>query len=53
MLTCMRHGLIPVVTPNCGIDVEDYGYVVEDYHVEYMIGLVNKLMSVPTAELER
>ena len=53
VLTCMRHGLIPVITPSCGIDVEDYGYLIEDYHVEALSQLIRELMEVPKDELER
>ncbi len=53
VLTCMRHGLIPVITPSCGIDVEDYGYLIEDYHVEALSQLIRELMEVPQDELER
>jgi glycosyltransferase involved in cell wall biosynthesis len=34
VLTCMNHGLIPIISRNCGIDVGDYGFYLEDYHVE-------------------
>jgi len=53
VLTCMRHGLIPVITPCCGIDVEDYGYLIEDYHVEAVEQLIRKLMQVPEQEVAR
>ena len=53
VLTCMRHGLIPVITPACGIDVEGYGYLIEDYHVEAITMLVIALMQVPEKERYR
>jgi glycosyltransferase involved in cell wall biosynthesis len=34
VLTCMNHGLIPVVTRECGIDLQDWGIYIEDYRVE-------------------
>lgn len=36
VLTCMKHGIIPVVTPYTGIDVENIGIVLNDYKVEYI-----------------
>lgn len=53
VLTCMRHGLIPVITQSCGIDVEDYGYLIEDYHVEAVKKIVQQLLQVPSEELKR
>lgn len=51
VLTCMRHGLIPVITPSCGIDVKDYGYFIEDYHVGVVAKLVRELMQISEEEL--
>lgn len=44
VLTCMRHGMIPVVTKETGVDVDDgMGYSLTDYHVEYLIEEIRKL----------
>lgn len=32
--TCMRKGLIPIVTYEAGIDIEDFGYLVKDIQIE-------------------
>ena len=53
VLTCMRHGMIPVITPACGIDVADYGYLIEDYHIEAVTQKVQELMQVPKTERQR
>jgi glycosyltransferase involved in cell wall biosynthesis len=34
VLTCMNHGLIPVITRECGIDLQDWGTLIDNYHVE-------------------
>lgn len=36
ILTCMNHGLIPIVTRQCGIDIQEWGFYLEDYHIEYV-----------------
>lgn len=51
VLTCMRHGLIPVVTPYCGIDVFDFGYLLDDYKVEYVLGFIKKLLAISDLEI--
>jgi len=30
VINCMRHGLIPIITPNCGIDVDDLGITIKN-----------------------
>lgn len=32
--TCMRRGLIPVVTRECGLDIEDFGFLIEDIDID-------------------
>jgi glycosyltransferase involved in cell wall biosynthesis len=34
--TCMRSGLIPVVTYEAGIDTGDFGFLLENYRTEYL-----------------
>jgi glycosyltransferase involved in cell wall biosynthesis len=34
VVTCMRRGLIPIVTYESGIDLDDFGYLIEDIHIE-------------------
>lgn len=53
VLTCMNHSLIPVVTENCGIDVFDFGFLLKDYHVEYIKKIVLELSGKSDAELEK
>lgn len=36
VLTCMNHGLIPIVTKECGIDLQEWGVCLDDYHVDYI-----------------
>lgn len=40
VLTCMRHGLIPIVTVNTGITLKNFGVSLEDFHIEYMMQVV-------------
>ncbi len=42
VLTCMKHGLIPIVTPNTCINTENIGILLEDYKVDY---IKNKLLA--------
>lgn len=53
VITCMRHGLIPIVTKQCGITVEGIGYYCEDYHVEYLNTLIKNLINEPQERLHK
>jgi glycosyltransferase involved in cell wall biosynthesis len=46
VITCMLHGLIPVVTKECGIDVFDFGYTLDSYLVEDVASLLLNLSSI-------
>jgi glycosyltransferase involved in cell wall biosynthesis len=43
VVTCMRRGLIPVVTPEAGIDIKDFGYLIDSIDLDQ---LSDKLISV-------
>ncbi len=40
VLTCMNHGLIPIITRETGIDIFEFGYYLLDYKVEYIKEMV-------------
>ena len=52
VLTMMLHGLIPVVTKNCGIDVGDFGFFIEDFHIENVKLLIHNIMCINTKDLK-
>ena len=33
VITCMRRGLIPIVTLEAGVDIEDFGYLIKDIQI--------------------
>lgn len=35
--TCMRRGLIPVVTEETGVDIRDFGYLLESIRMDYLV----------------
>ncbi|MDD3138154.1 MAG: glycosyltransferase [Lachnospiraceae bacterium] len=51
VLTCMKHGLIPVVTRNTGIDVCDFGIYLEDYKIDYVSQALNDIVSMKDDEI--
>jgi len=53
VLTCMNHGLIPVVTRECGIDLKEWGVYLEDYSVEYIRGSVEHCASIEPDLVEK
>ncbi len=45
VLTCMNHGLLPIVTRECGIDLQEWGIYLEDYRVEYIKEIIRSCSS--------
>lgn len=46
VLTCMKHGLIPIVTRNVGIDVDNIGIFLDDYKIEYLESKINEIANI-------
>lgn len=51
--TCMRRGLIPVVTNEAGIEIGDFGILVKEGSIESVQDAVYKASSIPREEFER
>lgn len=49
--TCMRCGLVPVVTRECGIDVGDFGHIIGDVEVGKLADQIKKISKVSLDEL--
>lgn len=47
----MRRGLVPVVTRQCGIDVDSYGHYIDDLSIPGLADQVSRLSDVKTTEL--
>lgn len=52
VLTTMFTGMIPVVTREASVDIEDWGIEIETIDVDYIIELVNNLSKMPSEELK-
>lgn len=54
VLTCMNHGLIPIITKECGIDIEkDFGELIENYSVENISKIINEISDLSNLELSK
>ena len=52
VLTCMNHGLIPIITKECGIDIErGFGRLIENYSVENISKIINEISDLSNLEL--
>lgn len=51
VLTCMRKGIIPVVTKEADIPIEDYGFLLEDIDIVKLSDKFNALSCLPKPEL--
>ncbi|CAN7690214.1 glycosyltransferase [Paenibacillus sp. LjRoot153] len=47
VLTCMNHGLIPIITKETGIDLIDSGFYLHDYRVEYLKDFIKDCSRLP------
>jgi glycosyltransferase involved in cell wall biosynthesis len=52
VLTCMQAGLIPVVTREAGIDVQDFGILLQDASVDEIQEAVQRLTKLPASQLK-
>jgi len=52
VLTCMQAGLIPVVTREAGIDVQDFGILLKDASVGEIQDAVAHLAKLPASQLQ-
>lgn len=51
--TCMRRGLVPVVTIEDGVDVGDFGHMLESVDMRYLIEKVKSISETPREEFIR
>lgn len=51
--TCMAHGLIPIVTKECGFDCCEGMVVLDDYHVETIVDTIKELSKLSVEEIEK
>jgi hypothetical protein len=52
VLTCMQAGLIPIVTYEAGIDVQDFGILLKDASVGEIQGAIERLAKLPASHLK-
>lgn len=52
VINCMATGLIPIVTPQCGIDVDDFGIIIEDIQIDAIEKLCRNLSAMPNSKLK-
>jgi hypothetical protein len=51
--TCLRRGLIPLVTPETGIDTEDFGFLLENIQISTLTKTLNHCSTLTTHELHQ
>ncbi|MBY0472778.1 glycosyltransferase [Patescibacteria group bacterium] len=53
VVAALHAGLIPIVTKECGVDVDDFGFVLKDASVEEIKNTVQMAAALPVEELRR
>ena len=52
VITCMRHGLIPIITRGLGLDfLEEYCFLLDDYKIEYLCDKIHGICEMTDAEV--
>ena len=52
VVTCLHAGLIPVISQESGVDVEDFGVILKNSSIEEIRDSVQKIASLPAQELK-
>lgn len=51
-VNCMHAGLIPVLSYQCGLDVDDFGFVLRDCTIQNIKEMVRRVAVLSTCEIE-
>lgn len=51
LIDVMQYGLIPIITPACGLDIKDVGYLVEDIGVDNIRTKLREITSIDSRTL--
>lgn len=51
VLTCMKHGVIPIVTRNTGFELQNYGFYLEDYKIDYVTQRLSEIANIDSKVL--
>ena len=49
VVTCLHGGLLPIVTREASVDVEDFGFLLRDVKIDTMVAAVRETASLPPA----
>ena len=52
-MTCLQAGLIPVVSYESGIDVNDFGVILKDCSIDEIINSIKAVSKLPAEKLKR
>lgn len=53
VVVCLQAGLIPIVSRESGLDIGDYGIVLQDSGIEEICRQVKRITSLPDSDLEK
>lgn len=53
VVTCMRRGLIPIVTYESGIDIGDFGFEIKDLDIEILRKQIQEITNMPESEFKQ
>lgn len=52
VLNCMTQGIIPIITPDTGIDVEDFGVMLPDTKISTIRRIAREMAEMPTERIQ-
>lgn len=53
VVTCLQAGLIPIISYESGVDVDDFGVILKDCSIDEIKRSIIKISNLPTNELKR
>jgi glycosyltransferase involved in cell wall biosynthesis len=53
VVTCLHAGLIPVISPQSGVDINDFGILLKECSIEDIIGSIQNLSHQPEEDLRK
>ena len=53
VITCMHAGLIPIISYESGVDIEDFGIILKECSINEIIDSIKQLSQKPEMELQK
>ena len=52
VITCMHAGIIPICTPESGVDIDDFGLLLQNFSIDHIKESVTRISELSASQLE-